>query len=174
MNQRLNAGDSWARANWFYFVAVAIISCDFFVIRVFGWGAIEKIEAALLFDFVIILPALYWWCYRLRGTATIIRAVAMGCFAIWIAGHIIPPEHQNILSTYGWLRYVGLAGLVAVELKVVVFVYISVFSGHASKADVTDALAQVGMPLWLSRLIAAEALFWRRVWDSAKRIFAQR
>lgn len=132
------------------------------------------IEVGLLFSFVIVLPALYWWCYRLREAATITQAIAMACFAIWIAGHVIPPEHQNILITYGWLRYVGIAGLVVVELRVVVFVYVSVFSRDASKADVTDALAQVGMPLWLSRLIAAEALFWRKVWGSAKRIFGQR
>ena len=150
------------QAHWFLPVAVLVAGGDLALAIVDSWSDPELLEAAILFDLAILLPALYWWCYRKRGWATLLKATALSCLGIWVAGHIVPDQHHDLISTVGFARYIGLAVLLVIELKLVVAIYRAAFS----KAGSNDALAaakDAGMPAW-------EASLWRRGWESVRRL----
>ena len=157
------------KAHWFLPVAVLVAGGDLALAIVDSWSDPELLEAAILFDLAILLPALYWWCYRKRGWTTLLKATALSCLGIWVAGHIVPDQHHDLISTVGFARYIGLAVLLVIELKLVVAIYRAAFS----KAGSNDALAaakDAGMPEWAARLMAWEASLWRRGWESVRRL----
>ena len=39
------------------------------------------------------------------------RAAALACLGIWVAGHMVPSEHHDVLSSVGFVRYIGLGVL---------------------------------------------------------------
>ncbi|MEJ6006952.1 hypothetical protein WG899_15475 [Paucibacter sp. AS339] len=134
-----------------------------------GWSNYRPVEAALLLDFVLVVPLLYVWCYRHKGKAAVIQAIALACFAIWATGKAIPEQHQQLLPSLTWLRYVGLAGLLLLEIKLGVEVYKAVvFSGQSQEAARARFQSE-GMPPWLARFMAMEAALWRKAWLFVKR-----
>lgn len=163
----------WLAAHWFVPVAVLVVAGDVSAVRFGHWTGTRLLELALLFDFAVLLPALYWWCYRARGKAAVVKAVALACFAVWATGKVLPAEHRELIDSVVWLRYVGLAGLAVLELKLMVSVYKAVFSGK-SQADARARLEAEGMPTWVARLAAMEAAFWRKVWLGVKRVLGRR
>jgi len=128
-------------------------------------------EPAALFDLAVLLSALYWLSYRHRRKDAGPRALALSCLGIWAVSKLIPRSDQQLLVYLTPLRYVGLAGLVAIELKIVLALYRSVFSGATRDAAAAQIQSQADLPPWLSRLLAAEAVFWRRVWLFVQRLF---
>ena len=174
MTERSWDASFWIRENWFYVVAIITIAFDLTVVQFAGWGAPRANELALLFDFAIQTPFLYWLCYRSRGSKAILRAVAISCLALWALGHIIPIEHQVLLQKFAWVRPLGLAVLVLLELKVVAIVWKSVFAGNASKDQIEKQLTQDGTPPWVARLLAAEAGFWKKAWSLIRKIARRR
>lgn len=162
------------RAHWFLLAAAAVVTSDLVAASLNSWSHPRLLEAGVLFDLSVVLPALYLWCYRSRGKAAIVRAVALSCLGIWVAGHIVPNEHHQVLSTVGFVRYIGLAVLIVIELKLVLMVFRAVFRRDGDTASTVFATAKdAGMPEWAARLVAWEASLWRRALDTVRRMFGR-
>ena len=160
------------RLHWFFVIAPLVLAVDLYV-GMTARGEIDQlVEAGLLFDFVVLIPTLYFLCYRQRGKKAVTKAVALACLGIWAALKLVPEAERNLLTYVAPLRYAGLAALVWLELVVVVAIYRSVFKS----GSVEEAIFQApdGIPPWAVRLLAVEANFWRKVWAVVKRMFGNR
>lgn len=163
------------QAHWFLPLALAIVAADTVLARSTYWRPTELLEAGVIFDLAVLVPLLYGICYRHRGRATWIRAAALSCLGIWLAGHVIPAHHHDILNDLSPLRYVGLAVLLLVELRLAIAIYRAAFSAKPGEAERSMAAAsQAGVPPWVTRLMAWEAALWRRAWDWIQRLVGRR
>ncbi|MFN7573218.1 MAG: hypothetical protein ACK5TK_17555 [Betaproteobacteria bacterium] len=158
------------RTHWFYLALVPIVAIDL-AVALSSRGEIDRmVEAGLLFDLALLLPALYWLCYRREGRKALVRAVALACLGVWVAGKLVPVEEQQLISALAPLRYVGLAVVVALEVVLLLAIYRAVFK-HGGIDPATAARAEAaGMPPWLLRLLALEARFWARVWQTLRKL----
>ena len=160
------------RFHWFFFIAPVVLAVNLFV----GLSARVEIdrlvEAGLLFDLMVLIPCLYWLCYRQRGRRAVIQAAALACLGIWAALKLVPESERVLLNYVVPLRYVGLAALVWLEVTVVMAIYRSIFKG----GSVTEAVSHApeDMPPWIAKLLALEARFWLKVWGKVKRSFGKR
>ena len=161
------------KAHWFLPVAVLVAGGDLALALTDSWSEPALLEAGFLFDLAVVLPALYWWCYRKRGRAALLKAAALSCLGIWVAGHIVPDQHHDLVSTIGFARYIGLAVLLVIELKLVVAIYRAAFSKAASNHALAAA-KDAGMPEWAARLMTWEASLWRWSWESVRRLVKRR
>ena len=162
------------RAHWFLLAAAAVITSDLVAASLDSWSNPRLLEAGILFDLSVVVPALYLWCYRSRGKVAVVRAVALSCLGIWIAGHIVPNEHHQVLSTVGFVRYIGLAVLIVIELKLVLMIFRAAFRRDNDAAPTVLATAKdAGMPEWAARLMAWEASLWRKAWDAVRRLIGR-
>lgn len=155
---------AWWASHWFFPVAALVALGDMGSVWFSGWEDGRLLEAALLFDFVVLLPLLYGWCYRARGRKAVVQAVALACFAIWATGKVVPDEHHHLLESLSWLRYVGLAGLLLLEIRLTFAIYKAVVVKGQSRDEVQTRFETEGMPPWLARFVAWEASLWRRAW----------
>ena len=160
--------------NWFWPVAVLLVIGDLSSVYLGGWSDSQLVEAALLIDFVVVIPLLYWCCYRAKGKVAVIKALALACFAIWATGKALPDEHRSLLDSISWLRYLALTGLALLEIKLAVTVYKAVVFSGQSKEEAREKLESEGMPPWLAKFMAFEATLWRKVWLLAKSLFVSR
>lgn len=153
------------RRHWFVLPALAVVSGAIVVTQTADWQVeAGLIEAALLFDLSVLLPALYFWCYRAAAKSAALRALALSCVGIWVATHLVPAEHHHLLGFVSWLRYAAIGLLFYVELRVVASIYWAVIAGHRSpESAVADISASTGMPPQFAALLAKEATFWKRV-----------
>ncbi|MEN1930215.1 hypothetical protein WCE37_14665 [Luteimonas sp. MJ250] len=159
------------RAHWFVLAAAVVLIGDIALASLDSWSDPQLLEAGILFDLSVVIPALYLWCYRSRGKAAIVRAIALSCLGIWVAGHVVPNEHHQVLSAVGFIRYVGLAVLVVIELKLAVMIFRAAFRRDIEAAPTVLATAKdAGMPEWAARLMAWEASLWRKAWDAIRRM----
>lgn len=165
---------TWLSTHWIAPVALAVIAGDLASIWFAGWTDAALVEAALLFDFVVLIPCLYWWCYREKGRTAIVQAVALACFAAWCTGKLVPVEHRHLVDWVGRLRYVGLAALLVLEIKLGIMVYKAVVFSGQSRDDARRTLESEGLPPWLARFMAFEASLWRKAWLFLQRLFSRR
>jgi len=161
------------RAHWFFVVAPFVIAADLFVALDPRGGIDRLVEAGLLFDLAVVLPCLYWLCYRGRGRKAVIRAAALSCLGIWAALKLVPEPEQELLSYVAPLRYAGLAALVWLEVAVLLAIYRTAFKGGSVQDVAAQAQATAGLPPWAARIVALEATFWRGAWRALKRFFRQ-
>jgi hypothetical protein len=160
------------RLHWFFVIAPLILAVDLYV-GLSARGEIDQlVEAGLLFDLVILVPSLYWLCYRQRGKKAIIKAAALACLGIWAALKLVPEPERDLLNYVAPLRYVGLAALVWLELVVVLAIYKTIFKGGSVAEAASRAPAD--MPPWVAKLLAIEANFWLKVWGAIKRALGKR
>ena len=69
-------------------MAPAVAAVDFAAAKS---GEITRlVEAGLLFDLIVLLPCLYFLCYRRRGRGVGIRAIGLACLGVWVATKLIP------------------------------------------------------------------------------------
>jgi hypothetical protein len=174
MTSTISNAKNWFSRNWFIPVAVVVAAGDLSSVYFGGWSDSELLEVALLFDFVVVIPLLYWWCYRNKGKAAVVQAFALACFAIWATSKVVPSEHHEILDSISWLRYVGLAGLLALEIKLGIVVYKAVVFSGQSKDDAQAKFESEGIPPWLAKFMAFEATLWRKTWLFIKRLFSKK
>jgi hypothetical protein len=160
------------RTHWFFLVAPVVLAGWIYATKVTLAPVDRVLEIGLLFDLVVLVPCLYWLCYRARGRRAVLRAVALACLGIWVALKLIPESEHEVLSYIAPLRWVGLAALIWLEIKVVVAIYKSVFKGGSTAQAV--ALAPADLPPWVARLLALEAKIWLTVWQFLKRIAGKR
>jgi hypothetical protein len=156
------------RAHWFFFVAPLIVVADLHLALTVQGEFNRWLEAGLLLDLMLVVPGLYWLCYRSKGRAAIIKAVALACLGIWVATKLVPEPEQDLLGLMAPLRYLGLAVLLLIEIKLMVAIYRSAFKGDT--VEEITAKGGADMPAWAAKLIAMEARFWMRVWAWVKRI----
>lgn len=174
MNITLGKIKSSIRSHWFLLAAAAVVTSDLVAASLDSWSNPRLLEAGILFDLSVVVPALYLWCYRTRGKAAIVRAVALSCLGIWVAGHIVPSEHHQVLGTVGFVRYVGLAVLLVIQLKLVLMLYRAAFDRDDDAVPTVLATAkEAGMPEWVARLMAWEASLWRKAWDAVRRMIGR-
>jgi hypothetical protein len=160
MTQRL-------KDNWFWPLAIMLSAFAAFIARTTPVGALEGWEVAVVFDVLVTIPVLFALCYRAKLTRNnlIIRVVALQCLGIWLATKIVPVEAQSLLPQLSWLRYLGLAVLVVIELRVIVAMFRIIFKPGTGTAE----LENLGMPASLAKLALLEARFWRWVFSVFKR-----
>ncbi len=158
------------RAHWFVPAALCLVAGDLIAAFAGEWQDAALLEAAILLDLAVVLPVLYLWCYPKRGKAAFFRAAALSCLGIWAAGHIVPDQHHDLVNVFNLLRYLGLAALLAIEIKLVVALYRASFSASGSVGKILDAAKETGMPEWAAKLVAWEASLWRKVLTFLRRM----
>jgi hypothetical protein len=163
---------SFMRDHWFWPFAVAVCVVNAFVISFDGWQSPQVKEFGVLFDFAILLPALYLICYRATGKKALVRCIALACLGIWLAGHIVPGENHSILREVAFIRPIGLAVLVAIEIRIGFEIFKLAFrseSNSESDAAVLQKAEEEGIPVWVAKLMAWESRLWRKVWSIFRR-----
>ena len=120
-------------------------------------------EAAILADLCVVVPLLYFWCYRGRLPAhhLLVRSAALACMGLWLASLLIPAADQAILPHFSWARTLGILGLALVELYILIVLMKLLFSGKASLEEISK---RSGAPPFVARLMMAEARFWSWLW----------
>ena len=162
----------WLRRHPFIPVALAIVLGDVGALHFQDWTHPRLFESAVLFDFVIVLPLLYLWCYRARGAKLILPMIGLASLGIWAASLLIPAERQHVLGSIAWLRTLAIAVLVLIEVKILFSFYKAVFASDSTPEDIADKLAKdVSLPPWLTRVLAVEARMLRRLCGLLKRLF---
>ena len=157
------------QAHWFLPFAFAIVGADSILVRTFEWQPALPLETGVIMDMAVLLPILYGICYRRRGRAVWIRAVALACLGIWVGGHVIPLARHDIINHLAPLRYGGTAVLIFMEARLTFALYRAVFSSTPEHMRQTlTASEQAGVPQWVARLMAMEARLWRRAWQWAQ------
>jgi len=162
------------RIHWFWPVAIAILAVNAAVILLDGWHSPRIKEIGVLFDLAVLVPMLYLVCYRQNGKRTFIRAVALACLGIWAAGHIVPDENHALLTELGFLRYIGLAVLVAIEIRIGIEIFRLTFrskSDAESDSAIEQKAKEEGIPPWVAKLTAWESRVWRKAWLRFRGLF---
>lgn len=155
--------------HWFLLVAPVVLVSDAFVA---ASGPIDRIvEFGLLFDLVVLVPALYLVCYRKHKRGAAMRSVGLACLGVWIATKLIPEADRVLLVYIEPLRYLGLAVLVLLELAVIRLIYRSLSAGNSAEATARKVAETAVMPEWVAKLLAWEAGLWRRLFAAIKRPF---
>lgn len=149
-------------AHWYVPAFLAMLLAAWWLARTPGFMS-QGGEAALLIDLCVTAPVVYLLCYArkqpLRVTA--LRALAIACSGVWIAGWLIPGSEQELLPRIAPLRWVGLAVVVAVEIWLVAAITRIAFSAKGTVDQIADAS---GAPAWVAKLMLWEANLWRSVW----------
>lgn len=156
----------WGRRNWFYLLLPVWAAAAFGFRAAHPWSEQPMLgEAVTLFDWCLFVPALYLLCYRdMPRRALGLRAIALVCGGIWIAGVIVPDAAENILTRLGPLRSAGIAILLLVEGVAILAILRVVFGATPDPA----ALERQGIPPPIARLMLAEARFWRWLWATLR------
>jgi hypothetical protein len=165
---RIESLPSWLKANWFLVAAALVVGSDLVALQVPNWASPRLLEFGLLSDLAIVVPGLYVACYWRKGKQALLRAIALASLGFWSASKLLPESAHFLVQSLWPVRYVALAVLFVVELKVMLAIYRSVFRG-ASRQEVANSLqSQAGMPAWAASLAAAEAAFWHSAYTKAK------
>lgn len=162
------------RNHWFWPLAFAICAINAIVIFIDGWQAPQIKEIGVLFDLAVLIPALYLMCYWTNGKKVLIKATALACLGIWVAGHIVPNEHHSILNEVGLLRYIGLAVLIIMQVRIGIEIFRLAFSSKTdteSDSAVKQKAEEEGIPPWIANLMAWESRIWRKAWSTVRRLF---
>jgi hypothetical protein len=159
------------RMHWFFLTAPIVFAVDLYAGLSFRGEVDRLLEAGLLFDLAVVIPGLYWLCYRQRGRKAVIRAAAMACLGIWVASKLVQESEQDLLDYFVLIRYAGLAVLIWLEVAVFLAIYSAIFKGGSVAEATSQAPAEV--PQWAARLLAREARFWFKVWNAVLRMFGK-
>jgi hypothetical protein len=163
------------REHWFALLAFLIIAGDLSAVAWQGWSEHPRVmEAALLFDFVIVIPLLAAFRYRARPRAAALRAIGLAGFSLWALGFVVPVEHRHILASLEWLRPVTIAIAVVFELAVLVAFYKAIFAGKDSVQDIAKKLGEgAALPQWAQRIVELEVRMWRAVGSFLRRLLGR-
>ncbi len=159
----------WSGANWFVLAAPPLAAVAFLIARTIPWGEESGgYEAVLLFDACVTGPLLYALCYGRTMSAgrLAVRMLALACLGIYLLGYLVPPHAQSLLPSFGWTRWIGIAVLLLIELRLLVAGIRLVFGGGATAEELQ---AKTGAPPWIARLMLIEARFWKAVWRFLRR-----
>ena len=105
------------RINWFLLVAPVVIAADLYLGLSARGGVDKLVEAGLLFDLVVLIPCLYWLCYRQRGqkrpegnhpNRSACAPRNLGCVEAGSGARSSFPQLRCATSVY-WARSAGMA-----------------------------------------------------------------
>jgi len=167
LNQTLPS-PSWLKTNWFVAAAVLLVGTDLAVLQLQKGASPRLLEFGLLSDLCIVLPALYLACYWRNGKRSMLRAIALASLGFWATSKLLPQSDQSLIQQLWPVRYIALAVLALIELKVILAVYRAVFSGASRQEAAATLQRQAGMPAWAAKLAAAEAALWSSLYKAAK------
>lgn len=85
---------------------------------------------------------------------------------MYLAIKLVPAQAQQILPSLSVARWMGLALLTVLEIRLLLAVFKMVLRGGGSADELAKA---TGAPPWLARLLALEARFWIAVANLFKR-----
>ena len=166
---------SFLRQNWFFPALVLVVCTDVFIGRLEDWSNARALEIGVLLDLAVFIPLFYLWCYRAKGRPAIIRAVGLSCFGIWVAGFIIPVEHQLVLNKLEFIRYVLLALIFVSGARLMFKVYSVVLGDDKdARSSTMKAAKRQGTPQWLLRIWEWEATTWKKFVDFIRSIIGWR
>lgn len=151
------------RRHWFYLLLPFAVAASLTLRSSIDWRSEAfRMEATTLFDWCVFLPAMFVLCYRreLTAGALAVRTVGIACAGLWAARLIVPDDHERLIAAVAWLRYPGMAVLLAAEALVLV----ALFKVTFSKTPDPGELVRLGVPSFVARLMLAEARFWRWAW----------
>ena len=179
-----------ARTFWFALAATVILCGDLLVVLlpygvvdphlIISYGSLPHLslvpsplsperqswllEAGVVVDLAILIPAVYWLLCRGPWKMTLVRVVSLACLGIWGASLLVPADQQHLLDVMRPVRNLGTVGLVLLELFVLFKIYRAVFTGTSKKDVAADLHTSAGMPIWASRLMAWEAALMHKLW----------
>jgi hypothetical protein len=153
----------WFWQHWFYPATALLLATNLATVATTNAAIEPWLERMVLFDLVLVVPLFYLACYCRDGRKGFVRCVALACTGIWLAGHVVPEQHHDLLRTLRWLRNACVGALVAIEVALVVRLYQVALSDRDSPTR-TRELSQMGMPLWLAGIMLAEVAMWRRLY----------
>jgi hypothetical protein len=159
----------WSGANWFLLIAPLLLIAGAAAARATAWPSDGRtMEAVLLFDACITLPALYALCYgrTLPLWQLAIRMIGIACLGIFLLGYVVPVGAQHLLPNFAWARIIGLVLLFLIELRLLIVGLRLVFGGSADEAQIA---ARTGAPEWVARLMLIEARLWKSLWRLLRR-----
>lgn len=160
------------RAHWFFLAAVVVVSSDLFIGTSDDWSNARLLEIGIILDLTIFIPGLYLWCYHSRGKVALLRALALSCLGVWAAGYIVPSEHHLLVAKIAFIRYIGIAILLVIQLKLMARIYRAAFHHNSDATSMALKIVKdEGMPEWIARILAWEASVWRKAWDAVRRMF---
>lgn len=158
-------------ATMFYLLMALIISGNMLVAQTDDWSAPALVEFGIVFDCAVLIPLLYLWFFRKTEKINWVKPLALLCLGVWIAGHVVPDTHHQLINQLTYLRHLGLVVLVLVEIRIMARIYRQVFKSP-QKSDVSqiirDASHEQPMPEWVARIIAWEAKVYRKTWLTIK------
>lgn len=160
--------------HWFWPLAFAVCAVNVLVLLLDGWKSPQIKEVGILFDFAVLIPTSYLICYWRNGKRALIKATALACLGIWAAGHLVPNEYHAILNEVGFLRYIGLAVLIVMQLRIGIEIFRLAFrsESHAdSDSAVKRKAEEEGIPPWVANLMAWESRMWRKAWLTIRKLF---
>ena len=160
------------KEHWFLMLAPIVLLSNALVVRS---GPIDRlVEAGLLFDLVLLVPALYFLCYRKRRQGAAVRAIGLACLGVWSATKLVPEADRVLLVYLAPLRYVGLAVLVLIELALIRMIFRMLSAGDTAEATAKRAADTADRPPWVAKLLVWEAGLWRRLFAGVRRLAGHR
>ncbi len=159
----------WSASNWFVLVAPLLSLAAWLISRSTPWphgGA--GMEAALLVDACITVPALYLVCYwrTMPLWQLAVRAIAIACLGIFLLGYIIPAGSQVLLPEFAAARTVGMVLLFLIEVRLVIGAVRMVFTSEVSAEKLSK---ETGAPPLIAKMMVLEARLWKAVWRFLRR-----
>lgn len=154
--------------HWFVALAPLVIASNALVVSI---GPIDRVvEFGVLFDLIVLVPALYFLCYRSQMNRPFVKVLGLACLGVWMATKMIPEPDRMALTYLEPLRFVGLIVLVIVEFAVVRMIYRSLSAGDRSDTVAKQITTDADVPDWVARLLVWEAGLWRKLFGFLRRL----
>lgn len=148
-----------ARKYSFFLVLLAMTAAYYFA---FQFGAVP--EWALLVDFTITLPLIYWWLYRPTAKKMLVRWLSLTMLAIFIGRYIIPEQSKSAFHVLEEYRFIYLVFGVAAEVGIAGLLIWKLSSVMRLSRNADESLQNTVYTLMGRNIYSALALFEARIW----------
>ncbi|MEM9398231.1 MAG: hypothetical protein AAF991_12180, partial [Pseudomonadota bacterium] len=105
--------------HWFFYAAGGLFLLDVATVLLTGWSAGLLLEIGLVFDLVVVMPFLYFLCYRERVKFLAVRLLGLSCLGMWLLTLVAPADRHGVFDHMRIPLNVGLAILATFELYLI-------------------------------------------------------